>query len=120
MKAEVSKNTVALLKAKQTIKQLRKKLANTKQAKRFPNGFTSWMETHHEIVSAIHEAIWYHENESRDLSNRITEVLKTRGTGGLYELAEDLTDRFEQAHINKAWDGEFFDAIAEFLETELK
>lgn len=85
------------------------------QEDKFPNGLTSWIETHHEIVSAI-------ALTPEDAHNKVSDVEATMGTGGLYELAEKLTDKFEQEHKGKEWgiddDTQYFDAIAEFLETE--
>jgi hypothetical protein len=77
--------------------------------KYFPNGFISWMETHHEIVVFIAGRlsadeddceIWYRMNE--------------QGTGGIYELAEDWTDEFEIKHKGHVWDEGYFDTIEEF------
>jgi hypothetical protein len=42
------------------------------------------------------------------------------GTGGLYELAEELTDKFEIQNAGVEWDGEYFDAIELFIKTELE
>ena len=47
-------------------------------------------------------------------------VLEAQGRGGLYELAKELTDKFENKYKGKEWDGEFFDTINEFLEEELR
>jgi hypothetical protein len=40
------------------------------------------------------------------------------GTGGLYELAESLTDDFEKLNAGRLWDGEFFEEIWDFLESK--
>jgi hypothetical protein len=83
--------------------------------KTFPNGFTSWIETHHEIVAAITTELSY---DSHD--NLISEIVKQQGHGGsLYELAEDLTDEFELKHQNREWDGDFYDEIETFLGEKL-
>jgi hypothetical protein len=76
----------------------------------FHNGHSSWQETHFEIVSAI--AI---EAEKSEPQGKVKEVIEARGTGGLYELAEDLTNRFEEANKGRDWDGEFFDVIGDFI-----
>lgn len=76
--------------------------------KTFINGFQSWQETHFEIVSFI--------TNPKNINNPIIdEVIKHQGTGGLYELAEELTDEFESISKNKEWDGDFFDEIELFL-----
>ena len=80
---------------------------------KFPNGLTSWIETHHEVVNAI--AI------QQQLEIGLSyQVACQRGTGGLYELAEELTDKFETMHKDTEWDGEFYETIEEFLTEELK
>lgn len=85
-----------------------------KTAKDFPNGFTAWTETHYEIVQAITI-----EHMSEHPALRVKEAHESQGHGGLYELAEELTDLFESLHKNVAWDGDFFDEIESFLNDQL-
>lgn len=85
------------------------KLENTGK---FPNGVSEWIETHHEIVAAI-------ERQVNIPSSKCSLIVEMQGTGGLYELAESLTDKFETLHAGKEWDGEFFEAIELFLQTEI-
>lgn len=80
--------------------------------KNFPNGFTSWQETHYEVVQAI-TLIW-----TQDEPYGI--VAQADGHGGLYQLAEELTDAFEQEHEEYEWNGEFFDTIEAWLDEKLK
>ena len=71
----------------------------------------SWHETHYEVVSYI---------EERETSSQtIKDIWESQGRGGIYELAKNLTDEFEMHNANRAWDGEFFDEIREFLEIKL-
>jgi hypothetical protein len=85
------------------------------EEKVFPNGFESWHETHFEIVTAIQaflvddEAFW---------PPVIQAVQNMEGIGGMYELARDLTDKFENQNAGKNWDGEYFDTIQEFINKE--
>jgi hypothetical protein len=72
---------------------------------------TSWIETHHEVVSTI--AISLHLNEPDTLWMKRAEE---QGTGGLYELAQELTDEFEKANETREWDGDFFNEIEAFME----
>lgn len=88
-------------------------LPDEPEGKKFPNGFQSWQETHFEVVQAITLV-------PEDAWNRVTNTRAMQGTGGLYELAEELTDEFEKLHEGKNWDGEFFDAIEEFLQEKFK
>lgn len=76
------------------------------------NGTDSWSETHYEVVAEIISRI----DIERTIPNTIQ---KEQGTGGLYELASDLTDEFELKHAGRQWDGEFFDEIEEFLHKKL-
>lgn len=78
-----------------------------------PNGFESWHETHFEIVTAIQEAL------KKGTTNKVTEKVEEQGTGGLYEMAAQLTHNFEALHKGREWDGEFYDEIDKFVEEEL-
>jgi len=86
----------------------------------FPNGFTSWIETYYEIVSGIEQQL-----NNKDEIGRAWEVENTQGIGGRYELAKELTDKFEKQYEGVVW-GEtlaafdYFDAIYEFINNELK
>lgn len=63
----------------------------------FSNGFQSWMETHHEIVTFISLAL-----RSKKKSY-VKEVHDSCGTKGLYELAYDWTEIWESAHYAVDW-----------------
>lgn len=79
----------------------------------FPNGFTSWHETHFEVVEHISACL------RADKGNTIAEKTQAEGGhGALYELAEKLTNEFENKYKGTAWgqDIEFFDTIEAFLE----
>ena len=76
-------------------------------AKEFPNGVDSWIETHHEIVSEINNAV----DRTGTIANKIQ---LSEGRGGLWILGENLTDEFEKMHEGRAWDGEFYDELDEF------
>lgn len=81
---------------------------------KFPNGITSYLETFYEIVAEITLYV-----DFEGLSNRDILIQGIEGRGGLYELAEKLTDKFENLYKDKEWDGEFFDTIDDFLNKEL-
>jgi len=77
---------------------------------KFPNGFTEWIETYHEIVTMI-------ELEDEDGSLR----LAIGGRGGQYKLAKNLTDKFEVKYLGNEWvNVGYFDAIEEFCNEEFK
>ena len=70
-----------------------------KTEKNFPNGFTSWQETHFEIVQAI--TIEHIQDKRTGL---VAYRHEAQGIGGLYELAEELTDEFEAIHEGETWE----------------
>jgi len=74
--------------------------------KQFPNGFTNWMETHHDVVEFITRNSDHSEIHRRR---------QLQGLGGLYELAEEWTDEFEKLHQGRGWDGDYFDELQDFL-----
>lgn len=78
--------------------------------KKFPNGFTSWMETHHEIVRYITLELDSYENDGV-----IVKTMETKGIGGEYELAERWTDEFEQMNEGNDYsEDDFFDKVQKF------
>jgi hypothetical protein len=79
----------------------------------FPNGFTSWYETHHEIVSMI--ALAYEHDEPNMVA-----FVERRGTGGLYEMGFLMTQEFEQQHAGRQWDGEFFEELEHYFAQKIE
>ncbi len=77
------------------------------------NGLPSYLETHFEIVDLIcidtdnEDSLAYH-------------IAETQGRGGMYKLAEKLTDEFEEIYQGREWDGDFFDTISEFINNKNK
>ena len=88
--------------------------------KEFPNGFESWQETHYEVVAAITTELISYDEYSNFNHQLIRTTLQEKGHGGLYELANDLTDEFELLNKDREWDGEFFDEIERFLDEKFK
>lgn len=79
------------------------------QEEKFPNGFDSWQEAHYEVVC--------HVTTTADFPFTMAyQVRAERGSGGLYELAEELTTAFEKEFEGRVWDGEYFDTISDWLE----
>jgi len=87
-----------------------------KQKDMFPNGFDDWHETHYEISSRITEM---KEREGNTVPLTISLIQGKKGRGGMYELAKELTDKFEELNKGVEWDGEYFDAHDEFIEEEI-
>ena len=88
--------------------------------KEFPNGFESWQETHYEVVAAITTELISYDEYSNFNHQLIRTTLQEKGHGGLYELANDLTDEFELKNQGREWDSEFFDEIERFLDEKFK
>jgi len=88
------------------------------EQKDYPNGFTSWNETHYEVVQSITMEITM-EIVKDVPTGTVAKRHEAQGHGGLYELAEELTDKFEKLNRGKQWDGEFFDEIDKFTKEEL-
>lgn len=86
--------------------------------KTFPNGFESWAETHHEIV----QYITMNEEVANAVftPNVVSKIRDDMGTGGLYELAMQWTDEFEEQNKGRDWDGDFFDRLEDFLSDKNK
>jgi predicted nucleic-acid-binding Zn-ribbon protein len=61
---------------------------------KFPNGFQSWLQTHHEVVAYI-------TTNERDAL--VGSIKYFEGTNGLYDLAEQWTNEFEQTYKGKEW-----------------
>lgn len=80
----------------------------------FVSGFDDWIETYYEIVRTI---TWV--EQTKDNSSIVAVTRNHKGVGGLYELAKELTDKFEKLYVGRDWNGEYYDKIEEFLKKEL-
>jgi len=77
--------------------------------------FQSWHETHFEVTQVITL------ETSKDEPKGIVETIQQeQGHCGLYELAKELTDKFETLNKDREWDGEFYDEIETFMNKELQ
>lgn len=82
------------------------------------NGFESWHETHFEVVSEITQRLIKPDGDAwRTCMTEKHAVDET--TSGMYELAYDLTNKFERINKGRKWDGEFFEEVEEFCRKEL-
>jgi hypothetical protein len=79
----------------------------------FPNGFTSWMETHQDICFRIGAASIMTDIEETPLFQA---VIAKSGSGGVYELIEALTDIFESTYVDiEDWGDTYHDQVDNFL-----
>jgi hypothetical protein len=72
------------------------------------------METHHEIVTEITERI-----NDRTYTGWLRDEQKNNGFCAFYDVAEMLTDEFENKFKGREWDGEFWDEIEKFSKEKL-
>lgn len=82
--------------------------------KQFPNGFTSWAETHHEIVSAVTLVI-----ERGRITSELEEIQLMSGHFGITEFCIDLASEFEELNRGREWDGEFYEEIESFINQKI-
>lgn len=88
------------------------KSPTTKTEKMNTHEFIDYLETHYEIVAHLTQT----EETPGTLANIARE---TRGIGGLYELAKELTDEFTERTAGTLWgcsdDTDYFDTLAQFI-----
>lgn len=80
---------------------------------KIPNGWSSFIETHHEICFAM--AIL----DQDDNSPVMVQAHETEGLGGIYELSESLAHKFEAEHKGYDFDGDYMDKMEEFISKHL-
>lgn len=79
------------------------------EGKFFPSGFASWIETYHEITSFLDRNL-YNEDST------ISKIFSKEGKRAIYNMAEDLTDKFEIEHQGYNWDmNDFQDCFDDFI-----
>jgi hypothetical protein len=83
--------------------------------KQFPNGFYSWAETHHEIVSIVALAM----QDPMEMPMSLEEIQMEQGSIGITKLCIRLTDEFEELNRGREWDGEWIDEAYEFTRKNL-
>ena len=83
------------------------------------NGFRSWAETHHEVVTIV-TYLLDRDTEIGQMPRLLEEIFTNEGTGGLYDLCIDLTTEFESIHEGRVWDGDWLDAVIEFVNEKIR
>lgn len=83
----------------------------------FPNGFDSWQKTHFEVVEAICYIRSLHET---DRPRTFSEMMDRTATEQVYQLAKDLTDKYEATRKNVVNNKTFFVNIEDFVSEEVK
>ena len=83
--------------------------------KEFINGFRSWMETYFEVAAYITGELLLGD----DCCQVVKDTMWGQGFPSMYDLAEKLTDEFEEINKGREWDGEFVDEINSFMAIKL-
>lgn len=80
----------------------------------FTNSFESWHETHYEIVQHLTQTL----DNDESMAYKRQEI---QGHGGLYELAQELTDEFEKLYAFEEWvEKGYWETIEQFLDKKEK
>ena len=83
----------------------------------FPNGFESWQKTHFEVV----EVLVYMRNLEEDKKPKsFSEALDQSASEDLYNLALNLTNKYEEQTKGKERKRNLFDEIEDFVWSEVK
>ena len=83
----------------------------------FPNGFDSWQKTHFEVVEAL---CYLRDIEEPSQHKSFSEMLNRSATEELYQLAKELTDKFEEGTRDQPRDRTLFEEIEDFVAREVK
>ena len=83
----------------------------------FPNGFDSWQKTHFEVVEVL---VYIRNLEEGKRPKSFSEALDQSASNGLYKLALDLTNKYEEQTQGKERKRSLFDEIEDFVWNEVK
>ena len=79
-----------------------------------PNGFYSWVRTHHEVVMLI----------STEHASKMEAIRTSKYHSGdrmtFIDYAIDWTNEFEKKNKDRQWDGEFLEEIEQFVEQQVQ
>jgi len=84
-----------------------------RSAKRFPNGFRTWIETFYEISTNM--AIVLGHDDFDGIKSKTAALYRDQGRAAMYDRAIELTDEFETKNEGREWDGDLFEEIDEFF-----
>ena len=83
----------------------------------FPNGFESWQKTHFEVVEVL---VYIRGLEEDKKPKGFSEALDQSASEELYNLALNLTNKYEEQTKGKIRKLNLFDEIEDFVWNELK
>jgi len=82
----------------------------------FPNGFTSWQKTHFEVVEVL---CYLRDLEEGEKPKSFAELVDRSATEEMYNLALDLTNKYEEQTKGRKRDRSLFDEIEDFVWVEV-
>lgn len=75
-----------------------------------------YLETHYEVSVMLNDlssgSIYSPEN--------LMKYRELHGTGGMWELAKEITDDFELLHRNAQWDGDWLETLEEYVHLRIR
>lgn len=83
----------------------------------FPNGFESWQKTHFEVVEVL---VYMRSLEEGKKPKSFAEMADQTATEEMYQLAMDLTFKFEEQTKDRKRERSLFDEIEDFVWSEVK
>ena len=83
----------------------------------FPNGFESWQKTHFEVVEVL---CFIRDLEVGKVPKSFAELVDQTATEELYNLALNLTNKFEEQTKGQKRERSLFDEIEDFVWSEVK
>ena len=83
----------------------------------FPNGFESWQRTHFEVVEVL---VFIRELEDTEQPKSFAEFVDQTASEEMYNLALNLTNKYEEQTKGQPREGSLFDAIEVFVWGEVK
>jgi peptide subunit release factor RF-3 len=73
----------------------------------------SWNRTHFEVSRALFDEV--NKEDELEIADATRLVCMMEGIEGIYDTAEDLTEKFEQEHRSEPYDREIYDQVNAFL-----
>ena len=83
----------------------------------FPNGFESWQKTHFEVVEVL---VYMRSLEEDKKPKSFDEFADQSATEEMYNLALNLTNKYEEQTKGKKRERSLFDEIEDFVWSEVK
>ncbi len=83
----------------------------------FPNGFESWQKTHFEVVEVL---VYMRNLEKEKKPKGFYEALDQSASQEMYNLALNLTNKYEEQTKGKEKKRSLFDEIEDFVWSEVK